>query len=64
MDKDGSGQLDINDIRQNFNAKDHPDVKSGKKKEDEILMEFLDTFEDHFADVKGQEDARDGNITL
>lgn len=64
MDKDGSGELDINDIRQCFNARDHPDVKSGKKKEDEILSEFLDTFEDHFADCKGQEDARDGNITL
>jgi len=37
MDKDGSGQLDINDIRQSYNAKMHPDVKSGKKTEDEIL---------------------------
>jgi len=34
MDKDGSGKLDINDIRQNFNAKQHPDVKAGKKTED------------------------------
>lgn len=64
MDKDKSGKLDINDIRQNFNAKEHPDVKSGKKKEDEILGEFLDTFEDHFADVKGQEDSRDGIINM
>ena len=53
MDKDGSGNLDINDIRQTYNAKNHPDVKSGKKTEDDILGEFLDTFEDHFADVKG-----------
>lgn len=64
MDKDGSGILDINDIRQTYNAKNHPDVKAGKKTEDQILGEFLDTFEDHFADVKGQEDARDGNIQL
>lgn len=62
MDKDGSGKLDINDIRQNFNAKQHPDVKAGKKTEDQILGEFLDTFEDHFADVKGQEDSREGII--
>ena len=62
MDKDGSGQLDINDIRGTYNAKQHPDVKAGKKTEDEILGEFLDTFEDHFCDVKGQEDSRDGNI--
>lgn len=63
MDKDGSGLLDINDIRQTYNAKQHPDVKSGKKTEDEILGEFLDTFEDHFCDMKGNEDARDGKIT-
>jgi hypothetical protein len=50
MDKDGSGVLDINDIRQTYNAKQHPDVKAGKKTEDEILGEFLDTFEDHFCD--------------
>ena len=63
MDSDKSGQLDINDIRQTYNAKQHPDVKSGKKTEDEILGEFLDTFEDHFCDMKGNADSRDGKIT-
>jgi Ca2+-binding EF-hand superfamily protein len=47
MDKDGSGELDINDIRGTYNARMHPDVKSGKKTEDEILLEFLETFEAH-----------------
>lgn len=64
MDSDKSGQLDINDIRQTYNAKQHPDVKAGKKTEDEVLTEFLDTFEDHFCDMKGHEDARDGVITM
>ena len=64
MDSDGSGQVDINDIRQTYNAKQHPDVKSGKKTEDEILGEFLDTFEDHFCDMPGNEDARDGKISM
>ena len=64
MDSDKSGQLDINDIRQTYNAKQHPDVKAGKKTEDEILNEFLDTFEDHFCDMKGNADARDGKITM
>ena len=63
MDKDKSGTLDINDIRQVYNAKDHPDVKSGKKTEDEILMEFLETFEDHFCNIQGHADSRDGSIT-
>lgn len=63
MDSDRSGQLDINDIRQTYNAKQHPDVKSGKRTEDEILSEFLDTFEDHFCDISGNADSRDGVIT-
>lgn len=64
MDKDKSGTLDINDIRQTYNAKQHPDVKAGKKTEDEILSEFLDTFEDHHADIKGNADSRDGKINM
>lgn len=63
MDSDKSGQLDINDIRQTYNAKQHPDVKAGKKTEDEVLGEFLDTFEDHFCDMAGNSDSRDGKIT-
>ena len=62
MDKDGSGQLDINDIRQSYNAKHHPDVKAGRKTEDQVLGEFLETFEAHFCDMKGQADARDGVV--
>jgi Ca2+-binding EF-hand superfamily protein len=45
IDKDGSGILDINDIKGVYNASRHPDVKSGKKTEDEVLGEFLETFE-------------------
>ena len=49
MDKNGNGSLDINDIKGVYNAKMSPDVKSGKKTEDEVLAEFLDTFEYHFS---------------
>ena len=45
IDLDGSGELDINDIRTRYNAKKHPDVMSGKQTEEDILYEFLDTFE-------------------
>lgn len=62
MDKDGSGILNINDIKEVYNAKMHPDVKSGKKTEDEILFEFLDTFEIHHSE--NVEDVRDHNVTL
>lgn len=47
LDKDGSGLIDIDDIRGVYNAKQHPDVKQGKKTEEEILLDFLETFELH-----------------
>jgi calcyphosin len=61
MDTDKSGTIDIDDIRQRYNAKMHPDVKSGKKTEDEILYEFIDTFELHHSDNAA--DARDGKVS-
>jgi len=45
LDKDGNGWIDINDVRGVYNGKRHPDVLSGKKTEDQILQEFLETFE-------------------
>ena len=45
LDKDGNGWVDINDLRGVYKADKHPDVKSGKKTEDQILQEFLETFE-------------------
>ena len=48
LDKDGSGVVDIDDIRGVYNAKKHPDVISGKITEDDALMTFLDTFESHY----------------
>jgi hypothetical protein len=45
IDRDGSGILDLNDIKGVYSAKTHPDVKSGKKTEDEVLGEFIETFE-------------------
>jgi len=47
LDKDKNGQIELVDIKNVYSAKNHPDVKSGKKTEDEVLMEFLDTFEQH-----------------
>lgn len=47
LDIDESGTIEVNDIKSFYSAKLHPDVKSGKKTEDEVLAEFLDTFEAH-----------------
>lgn len=58
MDKDRSGIIDISDIKGVYNAKKHPDVISGKKTEDEVLVEFLDTFDVHHGIHK--DDPKDG----
>lgn len=62
LDRDGSGVIDINDIKGVYNARNHPDVKSGKKTEDEILGEFLETFEQHHSLNGGG--IRDRSVTL
>ena len=45
LDRDGSGVVDLDDIKGKYNAKEHPDVLQGRKTEDAVLLEFLDTFD-------------------
>lgn len=61
MDKDRSGVIDISDILGVYDASKHPDVIAGKKDEDEILFEFLDTFEQHHS--PNPDDRRDGKVS-
>lgn len=66
MDGNRNAVLEIDDIRQSYNAANHPDVKSGKKTEDEVLQEFLETFEAHRQMTKGDTMSKkgDGKVTL
>lgn len=48
LDKDSNGLITIADVKGVYNASRHPDVIQGKKTEDEILMQFLETFETHY----------------
>ena len=59
IDRTGDGVLDINDIKGSYNARNHPEVRAGRKSEDEILSEFLMTFETHhFVRTGGGKDSR------
>ena len=49
LDKDGSGEITIADLKGVYNAARHPDVLSKKKTEEDILTDFLDTFEQHYS---------------
>ncbi len=61
IDYNGDGVLDINDIKGKYDASKHPDVKSGKKTQDEVLKEFLETFEMHHNVMHGSKS--DGLVT-
>lgn len=63
MDKNNNGVLEIDDLRGTYSARGHPDVMSGKKTEDEILAEFLETFEIHFSYLNSKK-TKDRKISL
>lgn len=62
LDKDNSGVLEINDLRSSYNAAKHPDVLCNKKTTDQVLVEFLETFETHHNILNGT--AADGRVTM
>jgi len=47
------GFVDLADVKRKYNAKKHPDVLSGKRTEDDVLCDFLDTFEAHYVSIYG-----------
>ena len=53
LDKDGSGLVEPAEIASVYDASKHPDVVSGKKSSEEVLSEFLETFE-----VNGDNDGK------
>ena len=63
FDKNQNGVIEMDDIRENYSAKSHPDVQSGKKTEEEVLAEFLDTFEYQFS-LLNDGKTKDGKITM
>jgi Ca2+-binding EF-hand superfamily protein len=62
LDADGSGEITVADIKKKYNARMHPDVKAGKATEEEMLTEFLETFETHHNILIGGEP--DGIVTM
>jgi Ca2+-binding EF-hand superfamily protein len=62
LDRDQSGALEVNDITGVYNASKHPAVLEGRKTEEQILGEFLETFETHH-NIMNEEEA-DQMITV
>lgn len=47
LDRNRNGVVELDDIRDVYNASKHPDVLAGRKTPDQVLVEFLETFETH-----------------
>ena len=62
LDLDKSGTLQIDEIKSAYNAKAHPDVINQKKSEEDALYEFLDSFDQHLINSKGN--LKDRNVSL
>jgi len=48
LDRSGEGLIAAEELKELFVASRHPDVLIRKKTEDEVLTEFLDTFEEFY----------------
>jgi Ca2+-binding EF-hand superfamily protein len=46
-DRDGNGKLDVADVRGLYDAQFHPDVVAGRADEDDVLENWLSTFEQY-----------------
>jgi Ca2+-binding EF-hand superfamily protein len=44
LDRDGNGVIELNDLIGVYDASKHPDVTRGAKSENDVLLEFLNTF--------------------
>ena len=48
LDSNEKGYITVGQLRREYNPKEHPLVRQGKRTEDEILAEFLDVLEYHY----------------
>ena len=64
FDKKKTGYVNLDEIRNSYSPDNHPDVLSGKKTEDEILAEFLDTLQYHFSLLKSKKDENGNKVTF
>ena len=63
FDRDNNDLVNLDEVRNSYEPANHPEVKNGKKTEDEVLAEFLDTFEYQFS-LLNADNKNDGKIGL
>ncbi|CAD8172780.1 unnamed protein product [Paramecium octaurelia] len=51
-------------VKSSFNSKEHPDVKLNRRREDDVLCEFIDTFEQHHQIYTGTDYLKNPNVSF
>lgn len=64
LDKDNDGLVSMSDLKQVFNSKMHPEVMQGKRSSEAVLIEFLETVEDHHILLTGLSSAKEAGVSL
>ena len=62
LDVNKNGQISFEEIKNKYNVSGHPDVLSGKKTEEEVLKDFMNTFQETYNYLCGTES--DNVITI
>jgi len=44
LDINKDGEISLDEFQKKYDASQHPDVRSGKRTQDEVLIEFMETF--------------------
>ena len=62
IDKDETGTITVGQLREAYNPKEHPLVRQGKRSEDEILGDFIDSLEYHFSLLNEKNDEENVDV--
>jgi calcyphosin len=64
LDVNQDGSISIEEFKNKYNATMHPDVRQGKRTEDEVILEFMETFERHHSMISDKKGKGDRQVTL
>lgn len=64
LDVNKDGSISVDEFKEKYCANMHPDVRSGKRTEHEVITEFMETFEKHQSMIADKKGKGDGMVTL
>lgn len=64
LDRDDDGLVDFNDIKASYNSKRHPEVMQGKRSQEAVYNDFIETFEDHHQLFTGVTTSKSSSISI